>query len=326
MDKSAAKISIRTKGLIKIHNSQFTIYKEIRLSDHKSAVALGCFDGMHIGHSKVLSAAFKNNQSAVEKVVFTARNPDKGERPIWLPGEHARLLEDAGADVWIAPDFDSIRNFSPEDFAHKILVDKLRAGRVACGYNFRFGKQAAGNAATLQDLCHACQIECIVVPEVSLNGQAVSTTAIRGMLTQGDVRKANAMLGRCYGYTLPVIEGQKLGRTLGTPTINQAFGTGDSLLLPRFGVYASRTFIENTWHYSVTNFGLRPTIGDIQIMNPISETWVPDFDGDLYGREIRVEWIKYIRAEEKFESLDALREAIFADAQAAKDQMMRGLK
>ena len=299
-----------------------------------SSVALGCFDGMHIGHMAVLSAAFDagNHEEHpcglgdMSNIVFTARPTAKYEFPVWTPDDHARLMAEAGAELWVTPDFDSIRNLSPEDFVGEILADKLRAVRVACGYNFRFGKDAAGGAEDLLRLCDARGIECIVVPEVRQGGKEVSTTAIRHMLAAGDVESANAMLGRRFGYTLPVIEGKKLGRTLGAPTLNQSFNIGAAASYPRFGVYASCALAENTWRYSVTNFGLRPTIGDVEKFCPISETWVPEFAGDLYGQNIRVEWLKFIRGEEKFGSLDELRGAIFADAEAARQIYGRAIK
>lgn len=276
--------------------------------------ALGCFDGLHIGHREVITCPDGENRKRT--VLSIASNPEARrlmQRDRWLS-----TLRDWGAQEVIEPPFSEIKDMTPREFVEDFLGTKLHAGHVSCGYNFRFGKNANGDAELLSRLCEESGMKCTVVPEVDFGSCSVSSTEIRRCLTLGETERANAMLGRRFGWSLTVVHGNALGHTLGTPTINQVFP--DDLFLPKFGVYASETVIDGVKRYGVTNVGVKPTVGS---PCPLGETWIPEFSGDLYGREVEVGLISFIRPEEKFENLDLLREAIHRDAEKSKEVFRR---
>jgi len=272
-------------------------------------VALGFFDGIHLGHQAVIKSAF---DGAGTKIVLAVGNKGAYNSLILTGEETCTQLERLGTEVFLKPDFAGIKGMSGEAFVKDILHDRLDAKRVACGENFRFGAGASMDSHDMAVLCGKYGIECVVVPLVRQQGEIISATAIRQALSEGNVRRAEEMLGRRYGYSLPVVDGQHLGRSFGTPTINQSLPA--DRLLPRFGVYASITLVDGRWYDSVTNIGIKPTVGS---ESPVSETWIRDFSGDLYGKNIRVEIVGFIRPEKKFQSLDLLRSQILADGEAA---------
>lgn len=275
----------------------------------KSCVALGFFDGIHAAHSAVIRAAFEGGG---ENIVLSVGEKNNSSGAILTPEETALRLEELGAQYHILPDFSAIKGMTGECFVEKILVGKLHARRVACGFNYRFGAGAACGADDLSRMCEARGIECVILPPVTRGGETVSSTAIRRAIEAGEIAHVNELLGRRWGFTLPVVDGQHLGRRLGAPTINQEMPQG--LLLPRFGVYASVALADGRWHSAVTNIGVRPTVG---APAPISETWLHSFSGDLYGENIRVELVDFIRPEKKFSSIDELSGQIVRDGKTA---------
>lgn len=280
------------------------------INSAKSCVALGFFDGIHAAHQAVINSAF---EGCGEKIVLSIGGSGKTLSGALLTArETERQLERLGAEIFLTPSFESVKDMSGERFVAEILHEKLHAVRVACGFNYRFGAGAACGAEDLRALCGKYGIECCIVPPVEMDGEPVSSTAIRTALVQGDIIRANSLLGRRYGYTLPVVDGQHLGRRLGTPTINQGIPQG--LIAPKFGVYASISRADGVWYSSVTNIGVRPTVGSDA---PLSETWLSGFSGDLYGQQVRVELVDFIRPEQKFDSLDLLREHIRRDGERA---------
>lgn len=184
---------------------------------------------------------------------------------------------------------------------------------MSCGFNYRFGKNGGGDAELLKSLCSRYGIKCNITDEIFADGLPVSSTRIRLLLKEGDAEYAQRLLGRPFGYDFTVSEGNKIGRLMNTPTINQYFE--DDFCIPKYGVYASIVKIEDKVYYGVTNIGVKPTVGsDV----PLSEIRIADFDGDLYGKKVPVFLLKFIRPEKKFESLDALRAQIISDGQSAK--------
>lgn len=285
---------------------------------NNTSVALGQFETLHLGHRIVIDNAVKD---AEEPVVFTFKRGTlkKGDdRQLLSDEKRAELFARLGVKTLCEADFGSIRELTPEQFADRVLVEILGARRVCCGFDYRFGKNASGDAETLQKLCSERNIECIVAQPVVVDGVPVSTTEIRRLLDSADIKAANRMLGRQFSYCLKVIDGQHLGRTLGTPTINQVFP--DGMLCPCFGVYASYTTVEGCRFPSVTNIGVRPTVGsDV----PLSETWICGYKGDLYGQEIEISLLEYLRPERRFPSIDALKNAILADGKRAEEIFKR---
>lgn len=278
-----------------------------------TCVALGYFDGLHIGHTAVIKAS---QSEGLESVVFTfsPKGSGKPEDTLLLFSERDALLEKAGVSAAVRPEFSAFSSLSPEQFVKGVLKEKLGAKRVACGENYRFGKNAAGNSADLARLCSAEGIDCAIVPPVKSDGMTVSASAIREALSGGDIPLASRMLGRPYGYTLRVRDGQHLGRRLGAPTINQHFPPG--FFLPRLGVYASTALVDGRLYSAVTNIGIRPTVG---APAPLSETYIQEFSGDLYDRKITVTLLAFLRGERKFDSLDLLKSAIADDAVRSKE-------
>ena len=283
-----------------------------------TAIALGTFDGLHRGHQAVLTAAAAcaRADALCPTVLLFDRHPKQilcnAAPPLLLTDdEKHRLLTAQGFSIRTVP-FLSLKDLSPQDFV-RFLKTELHAGAVCCGKNYHFGKNAEGTAALLQTLGADAGIRVQIAPDVLFDGAPVSATRIRTAIECGDMPAANAMLGRTFSYALPVVSGDKRGRLLGFPTLNQFFP--DGLVRPRAGVYAAKVCLKQTWYAAVTNIGVRPTIGTDSFR---SETCILDFSGDLYGQTIEVHLLEFLRDEQKFGSLDQLKAAMQKDAAAAK--------
>jgi riboflavin kinase/FMN adenylyltransferase len=204
-----------------------------------------------------------------------------------------------GVEEWILADFEAIRDYTPERFVLEFLHETLDARRVSCGFNYRFGKDGAGNADILRALCAPFGIEVVVAEPVLANGQPVSASRIRRLIESGEIRQASRLLGHPFMLDIEVVGGQRLGHILGTPTINQPLPP--NFVRPKFGVYASSVEVGGCVTHGVTNIGVRPTVG---ADGPLAETWIAEFDGDLYGQRVPVTLIKFLRPERKFGSLE----------------------
>ena len=292
----------------------------IKGSKEKSAVALGFFDGLHLGHIEVIQRALLKRELC--SVIFTFNNktmlPKFKERQNIISYDlKIELLAKVGADYIFAPDFADLRDLSPEEFVEEILVKRLSAQFVACGYDFRFAKGGTADAETLTRLCKEKGIEVEVVPAVKFEGEPVSSTVIRGLIREGDVKRANELLGYELTYILEVERGKQNGRKMGFPTINQRIP--DGMTVPKFGVYKSWTQIRGHSYPSITNIGVKPTIeldeGEERI--PVMETHIIGFSGDLYGLKVRVSLREYMRGEKRFDSMEELARQLERDKQMA---------
>ena len=285
---------------------------------NRTAVALGNFDGMHVGHMAVLEAAksFESEGLLPVAVLFDEHSLKAitGKAPAMLMTvtERNRIINENGLRIETLV-FNEIRDLSPSDFVEKILVGRLGAAAVCCGYNYRFGKGASGTAQTMSEICGRLGLQCRVSGEVDVDRCAVSSTKIRGFIENGEIEKANKMLGRPFGFSSRVIDGDKRGRVLGFPTINQIIP--EELAMPRFGVYQSVVTVKGEKFKGVTNVGKRPTVGTEKIL---SETHILDFDRDIYGENVDVRLIKFIRPEKKFSSFDELARQIKSDAKEVR--------
>lgn len=281
----------------------------------KTAVALGYFDGLHRGHMAVIELAISQPERLA--AVFTYDLPAKTGRAaqglLLTHADKLTQLEQKGVKLVLCPDFSEFSGMSPERFVQEVLCERLNAGYVSCGEDFRFGHAASAGMQELQALCAARGIETGTPADVLHDGRRISSTWIRELLATGDAEQAAKLLGRPFGYRLPVVEGKRLGRTIGSPTINQTLP--EALLCPRYGVYASAVRTPGGWRTGVTNIGLRPTVEQTARAN--SETYIHDFAGDLYGKEIEVRLLAFLRAEQKFSGVEQLRAQIAADAAAA---------
>ena len=289
-------------------------------ADRPMAVALGSFDGVHMGHMDVLRQAAARKQEGLRTAVFTLSGLIGNAKPVKRLISDARqeeLFQGLGFDFLYRVDFASVRHMSPEAFVRDILHEKLQAKVVCCGFNYHFGCKGAGDSALLTRLCAEYGIHTVVVPPRTCEGAPVSSTRIRALLEDGDVAAVRRLLGRPYAIAFPVVHGRKLGRTIGLPTINQPIPA--DYVLPRFGVYASSTVIDGRRYHAVTNVGVKPTVGSD---GPLAETWIIGFSGDLYGRTVPVELLAFLRPEQKFASVEALRQQIVRDGAEAEKMLI----
>lgn len=281
----------------------------------KHVIALGFFDGVHLGHAALLNKARQEAEClgcAAAALTF-GRHPDEvifGRKTPLLNtlSQRERLMKDAFAmdEVIILPFDRKMMQMPWREFAG-MLSGKYEAEAVVCGHDFTFGHKGEGNAEKLQKFFGS---RCHVVEAVQLDGEVVSSTAIRALLQQGNIGKANRMLGRPHFLEGVVIHGKHLGRKIGIPTANTLLP--EETVAPCYGVYAS---IANGIP-AVTNIGIRPTLEDGEI--PTVESRLLDFSGDLYGKTIKVELLHYLRPERKFASVEELKEQILLDAEATK--------
>lgn len=277
-----------------------------------SAVALGFFDGVHLGHRAVIeAAAAEARRCGLTPAVFTFELPEgstlKGGRILSTAQKHARMAA-MGVRCVMEPPFADFCALTPEAFVKDILVDCFRAKAVFCGDNFTFGARAAGNVEMLKQLCAGYGIRVTVVEMARYRGEVVSSTRIRAALEEGRITDANAMLGTPYAVDWEVTHGKKVGTSkLGTPTINQNYPAGT--LQPCCGVYLTRIRIGDTWYPAATGIGPRPTV-DKEGASVSCETYVPGFSGNVYGQHPVLEFHKYLCPVRKFESLQALADLI----------------
>ena len=288
--------------------------KAIKEKAEKTAVALGFFDGLHLGHTEVIKRAML--KPGLKSVIFTFNDntplpkfQSKEGSCIITHEQKLMLFEKLGIDYIFAPDFSHVKDVTAEDFVRLVLAERLNAAYVVCGYDFRFGKGGEGNPEMLSRICSELGIECETVPAVQVDGEIVSSTAIRKLIREGNVEKANKLLGYELSYSIPVIEGNRLGRTIGFPTINQIIPP--EMVQPKRGVYASWTVVDGKTYKSITNIGVKPTVrssGEV-----VTETYIIGFSGDLYGKTVRISLRFFLREEVKFEGLSSLGEQLARD-------------
>lgn len=277
------------------------------MTEKKRAVALGNFDGLHIGHAAVINSA-KAYENMLPCVLLLEPLPSAASGEALITDEEKqRLLDGFGAET-VRTDFSAIKDWTPERFFDEIIINKLNAGAVCCGFNYRFGKGGSGDSSLLKSLCESRNIAFCECAAVEYENEPVSSTRIRTALKNGEIEKANAMLGRSFGYCLEVVHGDKIGRLLDCPTINQLFPP--ELIVPKYGVYSSVVTLGGKQLRSVTNIGRRPSFEKDEER---SETHIIDYCADLYGQKIDVRLLSYKRGEKKFDSLDELKAQLQID-------------
>lgn len=280
----------------------------------KTAVALGIFDGVHLGHRAVISTAV-NNSDSLSPAVFTF-NTDSLElkhgkefRYICNNKSKMQIIEQLGVKYIYSPDFSDIKDMTAEEFVSEIMCRKMNVHLAVCGQRFRFGKNAEGNSDLLHKLGEKYGFKVITINPVTSDGENISSTIIRSYITAGEIETANKLLGKNYSISSEVVYGNQLGRTIGIPTINQNFDKNQ--LIPCYGAYASRTIIDGTSYPSVTNIGVKPTVENNNI--PLAESHIIGYSGNLYGKNPEVIFDKLLRKEKKFSSVDELKQAIMND-------------
>jgi len=297
-----------------------------------SVVALGVFDGVHLGHRAILDAAVARARAAAGGRTIDGHGPsrtsvactfdphpaeilqrDRAPLPITTLDERLALIAASGVGVTVVVPFtEALAAVEPEAFVTEILVGRLGAREIVVGFNHRFGRGARGDADLLRELGGRLGFHAEVVPPTNVDGVPVSSSAIRGALQRADLDLAARMLGRPYFVGGDVVEGAGRGRTLGFPTANIV---AERLLLVPSGVYACRLHVGEVVHGAVLNAGVRPTFGEKVFT---LEAHVLDFAGDLYGRRVRLDFVRHLREERKFSGVDALKAQIAADVTAAR--------
>ncbi|MBQ8923454.1 MAG: bifunctional riboflavin kinase/FAD synthetase [Lachnospiraceae bacterium] len=276
-----------------------------------TAVALGKFEGIHKGHMLLINRIVELPEKSV---VFTINMAD--ERVINLDVERYEIFEKIGVDYVCECPFDErISRLSPEEFIKNILVEKLGVRYVVVGADFRFGYKRTGDTDTLKELADIYGYKVIIFDKLKVNDNIVSTSAIKTFLNEGAVDRVMEYMGRPYSVSGDVVYGKQLGRTMGFPTVNII--PDIKKRLPLSGAYETRVYIEDddNVYKAITNVGNNPTVnGDLDIV----ETHILDYSGDLYNREIKVEFIRFIRPEKKFGSLDELKAQLEADKKNVK--------
>jgi len=274
-------------------------------------LAVGTFDGVHLGHREVISGAdtvltFEPHPAAIVSPAGAPRLLTPLERK-------AELIGDLGVQELVVVPFDEdFAARSAESFIDDVLVGGLRAEHVSVGENFRFGNKARGDT---QRLLSDDRFETRVVPLLEVDGEVVSSSHIRGLVLGGAVEYADKLLGAPFTFSGEVTQGDQRGRTLGFPTANLL--PRDGYVVPGHGVYACRAHTEDgVVHVAATNVGVRPMF--VTGRGELIEAFLVDFDGDLYGSELRVEFLKRLRGEKRFESVDALIEQMHRDVEEAR--------
>ena len=284
---------------------------------NNTAVALGSFDGLHTGHKKVIASALSMRASGLLPVILLFdEHPQAvlGKAPDEILQKHIRdrILSEYGIKAVTVP-FREIYKMTPEEFFNGILIKELGAKALCCGENYRFGKDGAGDSGVLSALCKEAGVKLDVSESVNYYGSPVSSTRIRKAIKQGRITLAGKMLGRPFCYDGTVEGGDRRGRLMGAPTANQYFPA--DFIVPAFGAYASSVTAGGREYCGVTNIGVRPTFGKTALL---SETHIIDFEGDLYGENIEVRLLEFMRAEKKFGGMDELARQIKEDISASR--------
>lgn len=281
---------------------------------HNTAVTLGKFDGIHLGHRELIDIVL--NTKKLKKVLFTFDiNPlsiffGKELRIIDTTEERKLLLKNSGIDYVI--DYPFTRetiNTDADTFIREVIIDKLDAKKIVVGDDFKFGKDRQGDVNLLQKMSKVYKYKLVVVKKLVIDGAEVSSTRIRNLIKTGDVREAGTLLGRPFSVMGEIVHGNHLGHTVGMPTINLI--PASNKLLPPFGVYTSDTELDGKIYRGVTNIGIKPTVGSTV---PGVETWLFDLNRDVYGHFAKVKLLDFIRPEVKFNSLEELKKQVNLDA------------
>ena len=280
--------------------------------------ALGFFDGVHLGHQALLTRCCR--LAAAEKACPAAITFDRHPRALFAPcppllqtaADRQALLTQYGMEtVRVLPVTAETMGRDWQEFLEMLLQDG--AVGFVCGYDFRFGHKGGGDAEKLEAFCAQRGLPCIIVPEQKLDGLRISSTHIRRLIEEGHMIEAARFLGQRHRLTGVVVPGRQVGRTIGVPTANILFPEG--VVIPRLGVYACVATVDGRTYRAVTNVGSRPTVGGHQTR---AESWLLGFEGDLYGKTLTLEFGEFLRPEQKFDSLEALKAQIQRDAEQTR--------
>ena len=315
---------LRIGYYINIMNMKFSLFTDIiKLNKSKSledgcVVAVGGFDGVHIGHRVLINALVEEAKArSLPAAVFTFctdDNPKGDAKLLALREKKMELLASLGVDFVAEAPFSEICGVDAEDFAKEFLFKGLGAKIIVCGYDFRFGKGRKGDVELIERVLGGEGVRVSTPPALLSRCVPVSSTAIRKLITEGDVKNANSLLGRCFSFKAPVVHGAQLGRTIGFPTTNQRYP--ERLAILKYGVYAVFCDFGGKRYGGIANVGIKPTVGGKDVL---CETFIFDFNGDCYGENIEISFVEFIREETKFSSLEELKQQISLDKNIALD-------
>ncbi len=283
----------------------------------RTVVALGFFDGVHIAHQEIITSAVKFAE--VHGISPVALTFDKSPLEILCPDkvsyltsaeQKKELVEKLGSKAEFLPLSKELLSMSPEEFVKEILVDKYKIACAVCGYNYRFGKNGSGDTDVLTKLGEKYGFTVKVCEKIDFDGESISSSNIRALLKEGNISLANKLLGHNFTVKGKVCEGKHLGHKLGFPTANVFFPEKSATSL--CGVYQTMVTVNGNKFPAITNVGINPTVGGEKMR---SETYILDFSEDIYGKEINIEFIDFIRKETKFESVELLKKQINKDVQ-----------
>ena len=291
----------------------------------RRVIALGFFDGVHKGHGALLQAVTTaaGRLDAVPAAFTFDRHPTSV-----ITGQAVPLLSTVEDRAWlmrryygiqevIVASFSAMQHMDWVDFVDHYLVEQLGAVHVVAGHDFHFGYMGKGNPQRLKERCAQLGVGCDIIEKVVQDGITISSTYIRTLIAQGEITRANEFLGHPHIRTNQVTHGKKIGSSsLGFPTVPLSIPPG--IIVPAKGVYATRVWFDGQCRCAVTNIGVRPTVEDNDGRVTV-EGFILDFDGDLYGHQLRMEFHKYLRGERKFESMAALSQEIGRNAQQTRE-------
>lgn len=269
------------------------------------SIALGMFDGVHLGHQAVLKSATEGGFKSV--AVTFASLPFKTGGWLMTKEQKEAELKKQGIDEVFFLDFCEVCDMSPDEFM-SYIQKKYCVKKICCGFNYHFGRRAQGNTEFLQKYCDERNIELSVCERVCFEGETVSSSYIRSLLSDGNIARASLLLTRPFSFKAKVSHGDRRGRSIGFPTTNQVYP--EDLATPRFGVYKTKVIIDNKEYVGVSNIGMRPTYRNDFVS---AETFIKDFSGDCYGKEIELSLLEFLRPERQFDSIDSLKAAIADD-------------
>ena len=289
------------------------------MKQQKRIFALGFFDGVHLGHQALLEAcvALADSVGAEAAAITFDRHPrslfTQAPPPLISTAASRKLLLGRYGITHVKqyPVIPAVMGMPWQDFLGSLLEEG--AAGFVCGDDFRFGRCNEGNVRGLMEFCETRGLPCAIVPEQTVDGKRISSTYIRSQIEGGDMETAKRFLGHPHIVSGVVVPGKQLGRTLGIPTANIRLEEG--LVVPKFGVYACRVNIDGKSYAAVTNVGTRPTVSGVGVT---VEPWILDFDGNLYGQEITLEFHRFLRPETKFDGLEALKNQINRDADTTR--------
>ncbi len=299
------------------------------MQNKRRVIALGFFDGVHLGHGALLNAVREQaaKLDAVPSVMSFDIHPSALLSGVSVPlinsieDRVALMREVYGIEDVILAHFDETMMHQPwEAFITDYLVDELGAVCVVAGHDFRFGDRGMGNAERLERKCAELGIGCQIVGMVQVDGIQVHSTIIRSLISEGQMEEANRLLGHPHILTNRVGQGKHLGRTLGFPTVNLQFPPG--VLIPAYGVYATRVWVDGVCHIAVTNVGVRPTVECTNEVNV--EAFILDFSGNLYGKTLKLEFFRHLRGERRFPSVEALTAEVMRNADQTREYFKSG--